>query len=79
MKSDVAVAKNYLNKEEMDGVARIVNLYLELAESRAKRNIPMTMEDWAKRLDLFLDFEDRDILQGSGKVTALDAKLHAES
>jgi hypothetical protein len=79
IKSDVAVAKNYLNKEEMDGVARIVNLYLELAESRAKRNIPMTMEDWAKRLDLFLDFEDRDILQGSGKVTALDAKLHAES
>ncbi|OEU70815.1 MAG: cell filamentation protein Fic [Desulfovibrio sp. S3730MH75] len=79
IKSDVAVAKNYLNKEEMDGVARIVNLYLELAESRAKRNIPMTMEDWAKRLDLFLDFEDRDILQGSGKATALDAKLHAES
>ncbi len=78
-KSDVAVAKNYLNKEEMDGVTRIINLYLELAESRAKRNIPMTMEDWAKRLDLFLDFEERDILQGSGKVTALDAKIHAES
>lgn len=79
IKSDVVVAKNYLSKEELDGVARIVNLYLEFAESRARRNIPMTMEDWAKRLDLFLEFEDRDILQGSGKVSALDAKVHAET
>jgi hypothetical protein len=50
-----------------------------LAEERAKRKIPMTMEDWAKRLDMFLEFDDREILQDSGKVTAKLAKTHAES
>jgi hypothetical protein len=52
MKSDVSVAKNYLTKAELESLGRIVNAYLELAEDRAKRKIPMSMEDWAKRLDL---------------------------
>jgi len=78
-KTDVAIAKNYLKKEELESLGRIVNAYLDLAEDRAKRKIPMTMEDWAKRLDLFLEFDERDILQGSGKVTAKIAKDHAES
>ena len=79
IKSDVSVAKNYLAKEELESLGRIVNAYLELAEERARRKIPMTMEDWAKRLDLFLEFDDRDILQNSGKVTAIIARDFAES
>ena len=79
VKTDVVVAKNYLSKDEISSLGRIVNAYLDLAEERAKRNIPMTMEDWAKRLDLFLEFDDRDILQNPGKVTAKMARLHAES
>jgi len=79
MKMDVVVAKNYLTQEELTSLGRIVNSYLDLAEERAKRKIPMTMEDWAKRLDLFLEFDDRQILQNSGKVTAKIAKEHAES
>ena len=79
IKSDVSVAKNYLAKEELESLGRIVNAYLELAEERARRKIPMTMEDWAKRLDLFLEFDDRDILQNSGKVTAGIARDFAES
>jgi len=79
IKTDVSVAKNYLKKEELESLGRIVNAYLDLAEDRAKRKIPMTMEDWAKRLDLFLEFDGRDILQDSGKVTAQLAKIHAES
>lgn len=79
MKTDVVVAKNYLTQEELTSLGRIVNSYLDLAEERAKRKIPMTMEDWAKRLDLFLEFDDRQILQNSGKVTAKIAKEHAES
>ncbi len=79
LRNDVSVAKNYLSKGELKSLGRIVNAYLELAEERAKRNIPMTMEDWAKRLDLFLEFDERDILQDSGKVTAQIAKEFAES
>lgn len=79
LKSDVSIAKNYLNKEELDSLGRIVNAYLDLAENRAKREIPMTMEDWAKRLDLFLQFDDRKILQDSGRISAEIAKAHAES
>ena len=79
VKTDVFVAKNYLAKEELEPLGRIVNAYLDLAEERAKRKIPMTMEDWAKRLDIFLEFDDRDILQDAGKVTATLAKAHAES
>ena len=58
---------------------RVVNAYLDLAEERCKRKIPMTMEDWARRLDLFLEFDDRNILEDSGKITAKLAKTHAES
>jgi hypothetical protein len=79
VKTDVSVAKNYLAKEELESLGRIVNAYLDLAEDRAKRKIPMTMEDWAKRLDIFLEFDDREILQDAGKVTATLAKAHAES
>jgi len=79
MKADVSIAKNYLNQEELTSLGRIVNSYLDLAEERARRQIPMSMEDWAKRLDLFLEFDDREILQSSGKVTAKLAKAHAES
>jgi hypothetical protein len=60
-------------------LGRIVNAYLDLAEDRARRHIPMTMEDWAKRLDRFLEADDREILQNSGKVTVLMAKDFAES
>ena len=78
VKTDVSVAKNYLAKDELESLGRIVNAYLDLAEERAKRKIPMTMEDWAKRLDMFLEFDDREILQDSGKVTAKLARAHAE-
>lgn len=79
LKTDVVVAKNYLTQAEMESLGRIVNAYLDLAEERASRKIPMTMEDWAKRLDIFLEFADKDILQNSGKVTAQIAKEFAES
>ena len=79
VKTDAFIAKNYLAKEELASLGRIVNAYLDLAEERAKRKIPMSMEDWAKRLDMFLEFDDREILQDSGKVTAKLAKTHAES
>ncbi len=79
MKTDVSIAKNYLSETELESLGRIVNAYLDLAEDRAKRHIPMTMDDWAKRLDKFLEADDRDILQNSGKVTAQIAKSFAES
>jgi len=79
IKTDVAIAKNYLTETELESLGRIVNAYLDLAEDRAKRHIPMTMEDWAQRLDKFLEADDRDILQNSGKITALMAKTFAES
>lgn len=69
LKSDVTIAKNYLSHDELESLGRIVNAFLDLAEDRAKRNIPMTMEDWATRLDKFLDADDRDILKDSGKIT----------
>lgn len=79
LKTDVSIAKNYLNKEELESLGRIVNAYLDLAEDRAHRKIPMTMEDWAKRLDKFLEVYDRDILQNAGNISAEIAKSHAES
>lgn len=79
LKTDVAIAKNYLSREELESLGRIVNAYLDLAEDRARRKIPMTMEDWAKRLDLFLEFNEREILEDKGTVTAELAKAHAES
>lgn len=79
LKTDVAVAKNYLTKDELDSLGRIVNAYLELAEDRAQRKIPMSMEDWSKRLDAFLEFDEREVLQNSGKISAKLAQTHAES
>ena len=79
LKSDVSVAKNYLTQDELSSLGRIVNAYLELAEDYAKRKIPMTMEDWATRLDKFLELSGRDILQDAGKMSAEIAKEHAES
>ncbi len=79
MKSDVSVAKNYLTEEELQSLERIVSAYLDLAEDRARRHIPMTMEDWAKRLDIFLMADDREILTNAGTITAEIAKAHAES
>ena len=79
VKSDVSVAKNYLTEQEMRSLERIVSAYLDLAEDRAERQIPMTMEDWAKRLDLFLMADDREILTGAGKITVAIAKAKAET
>jgi len=79
LKTDVSVAKNYLTKEELESLGRIVSAYLDLAEERAKRKIPMTMEDWAKRIDAFLEFDEREILKNAGKITFEIAKQHAES
>lgn len=79
VKTDVAIAKNYLTEAELESLGRIVNAYLDLAEDRAKRHIPTTMDDWAKRIDKFLEADERDILQNSGKVTAQMARAFAES
>ena len=79
VKSDVSVAKNYLSEQEMRSLERIVSAYLDLAEDRAERHIPMTMEDWAKRLDLFLMADDREVLQDAGKITAEIVKAKAET
>ncbi len=79
LKTDVPIAKNYLTAEELDSLSRIVNAYLELAEDRARRKIPMTMEDWATRLDKFLEFDEREILRDAGKISAKIAKDHAQS
>ena len=79
VKSDVSVAKNYLSDQEMRSLERIVSAYLDLAEDRAERHIPMTMEDWARRLDLFLMADDREVLQDAGKITAEIAKAKAET
>lgn len=78
-KADVVIAKNYLSQPELESLGRIVNAYLDLAEDRAKKAIPMTMEDWANRLDKFLNADDREILSDSGKVTAEIAKAFAET
>ena len=79
VKADVVVAKNYLSEEEMRYLERIVSLYLDYAELQAERKIPMSMEDWAKRLDGFLEFNGNEILTGPGKISAEQAKLHAET
>ncbi|MBU0661469.1 virulence RhuM family protein [Patescibacteria group bacterium] len=78
-KYDVSIAKNYLNSKEINFLERLVSMYLDYAEMQAERNIPMTMEDWSKRLDSFLEFNDREILMNSGKMSREQAKLHAET
>ena len=79
VKADVTVAKNYLSEKEMSYLQRIVSLYLDYAELQAERRIPMSMEDWAKRLDGFLEFNGNELLMEPGKVSAEQAKLHAET
>lgn len=78
-KFDVVVAKNYLTESELAQLTRLVNAYLEVAESMALRKIPMTMQDWETRLNRFIEATDREILRDAGKVTAEIAKAHAES
>lgn len=78
-KYDVSVAKNYLSQNELQALERIVSMYLDYAEYQAGRHIPMTMEDWALRLDRFLEFNEHEILQDSGRVTHEIAKSFAES
>jgi hypothetical protein len=77
-KSDVSVAKNYLNADELDTLNRIVTLYLDYAELQAKNKTVMYMKDWVKRLDAFLQFNEKDVLQDNGKITAETAKDFAE-
>ena len=79
IRSDVSIAKNYLKENELQALGRLVNAYLDIAKDMAERHIPMTMEDWAKRIDKFLDATDREILQDAGHVTAEYAKEYAES
>ena len=79
LKADASIAKNYLNEQEMNYLERIVSLYLDYAELQAERKIPMSMEDWAKRLDGFLEFNGNELLVGPGKIGAEQAKLHAET
>jgi len=79
LKQDVVVAKNYLSEKEIKALDRFVTMYLDYAEDQAERGIPMTMADWAKKLDAFLQFNERDLLDHPGKVSAEIAKAFAES
>ncbi len=79
VKADVSVAKNYLSINEIQELNEIVTMYLDYATRQARRHIPMTMADWASKLDAFLQFNDAEVLQDKGKVTAAIAKAFAES
>ena len=79
LETDVVIAKNYLKKEELEQLELIVSAFLDLAEARAKRNIPMTMEDWANRIDKYLLADDRDVLKDAGKISHEIAKEKAIS
>lgn len=79
VKTDVSIAKNYLKGEELEDMGRLVNSVLDMAERMAQRHIPMTMEDWAKRIDIILEAGGDTILKDAGKVTAEYAKEYAES
>ena len=78
-KYDVSIAKNYLAKEELQALERIVAMYLDYAEYQASRHIPMTMQDWSQRLNRFLEFNEHEILHDTGRVTHEIAKAFAES
>lgn len=78
-KSDVTIAKNYLSENELHQLNRMVTAYLDFAENMTLRRIPLTMEDWEKRLNSFIEMFDYGILQDAGKVSAEIAKLHAET
>ena len=79
VKADVSVAKNYLTKSELKDLNQFVSMYLDYAERQARRHIPMTMEDWAKKLDVFLQFNEEEVLHDKGRVSAEIAKSFAES
>ena len=79
VKADVSVAKNYLFQDELQELNEIITMYLDYATRQARRHVPMTMEDWASKLDAFLQFNDAEILQDKGKVTVAIAKAFAES
>ena len=79
VKSDVSIAKNYLTKNELEDLNQFVTMYLDYAERQARRHIPMTMEDWAAKLDVFLQFNEEEILHDKGRVSAEIAKSFAES
>ncbi len=78
-KTDVAIAKNYLNEEELGGLNRIVSTYLDFAELQASNRKIMVMQDWVAKLDAFLQFTEKDILNNAGKVTSEIAKSIAEN
>ncbi|MGL5276810.1 virulence RhuM family protein [Myroides sp.] len=78
-KSDVTIAKNYLNEDELKALERVVTMYLDYAENQASRQIPMKMQDWIDKLDAFLDFNDYDVLKDSGKISSVVAKKLAET
>jgi hypothetical protein len=78
LKSDVSVAKNYLQAEEIDELNRIVGMYLDYAENQAKRNIPMSMTDWVQKLDAFLQFNEYNVLKNAGTISHEIAKKLAE-
>ncbi len=79
IKTDVSVAKNYLTEKEIKSLDRFVTMYLDYAETQAERNIPMTMKDWADKLNAFLQFNEKDILKNAGRVSQAIAKAFAES
>ena len=79
VKTDVSIAKNYLRQDELEDMGNIVSAVLDFAETRAKRHIPMTMEDWAKRIDAYLNSDERPLLQDAGQVSAEQAKKYAET
>jgi hypothetical protein len=78
-KTDVSIAKNYLNEAELDGLNRIVSMYLDYAEMQANNRKIMYMSDWVSKLDAFLQFNEKDILTNAGKVTTEIAKVFAEN
>jgi len=79
VRSDVSIAKNYLSEQELQSMNELVSMYLDYATRQARRHIPMTMEDWAKRLDFFLQMNDEKVLQTTGTISHEEAKLYAES
>ncbi len=79
LKSDVIVAKNYLDKNEIKTLNRVVTMYLDYAEDQAEKGVPMTMQDWSLKLNAFLKFNDREVLEGFGKITATIDKTFAHS
>lgn len=79
VKADVTIAKNYLTEPEIQGMNELVSMYLDYAKRQAEKHIPMTMEDWAKRLDAFLEFNNEKILTDSGTISHIEAQTYAES